>query len=67
MGAFAECHRYELLYPDHCQPQHLLCHPESCCGWGLFLGQAEGGDSSKPGRLLGNEVKSPWHCVFLDC
>uniref|UniRef100_A0A8C9F5W9 Uncharacterized protein n=1 Tax=Pavo cristatus TaxID=9049 RepID=A0A8C9F5W9_PAVCR len=43
------------------------CFPSfSCCGWEVLPGQAEGGDNFKPGRLLGNEVKSPWHCVFLE-
>lgn len=65
-GAFAEGHRYELLYPEHCQPQHLPCRPESCCGWEVLPAQAERGDNFKPGRLLGNEIKSPWHCIFLD-
>lgn len=34
-------------------------------GW-HFHDRQMGGDKFKPGRLLGNKVKSAWHCVFLD-
>lgn len=47
------------------------CSPPGCQqpaphGWEVFPGQAEAGDKFKPGRLLDDGVKSPWHCVFLD-
>lgn len=35
-------------------------------GWEVFPGQAKAGDKFKPGRLLDDGVKSPWHRVFLD-